>query len=402
MAKILYFNPPAQGHIGPALPVAAELVRRGHQVTMYCTEDYRAAIERTGSTYADYPTGVSGADLTAAASDYGPLELILLEYSARLAPFCVAEIERESPDLVMFDAMVLWAWVATQVTSSPTAVTVATFAPGGKAETTRRDMLRFLGSVLRTSRARKKAKKRLHDAFPDVQLPAAPLPAKGDLNIRFVTPEFQLPGAAPGEEFALVGPPVVVPEAAGTQDWRPVRSDQPLVYVSLGTIYNTNLDFYRELFAAFDGYPAQFLLSAGRSTDLSSLGPVPENFVVRGFVPQLEVLDAADVFITHGGMNSVGEGQHFGVPTVVVPQTMEQAINGRRVAQLGAGLVVGDRSPYRGVPASSLRAALDQILADPSFERAAAGLAEASRRAGGATTAADRVEQLLAAVQPRG
>ena len=31
-------------------------------------------------------------------------------------------------------------------------------------------------------------------------------------------------------------------------------------------------------------------MSVGRTTDIESLGEIPANFVVRGFVPQLEVL----------------------------------------------------------------------------------------------------------------
>ena len=37
-------------------------------------------------------------------------------------------------------------------------------------------------------------------------------------------------------------------------------------------------------------------MSVGRTTDISSLGEIPENVLVRGFVPQLEVLER--VFIS--------------------------------------------------------------------------------------------------------
>ncbi|MFL8673036.1 glycosyltransferase [Clostridioides sp. GD02404] len=35
------------------------------------------------------------------------------------------------------------------------------------------------------------------------------------------------------------------------------------------------------------------------------------------FTPQLEILEKADVFITHGDLNSVMESLYFGVPMVV-------------------------------------------------------------------------------------
>lgn len=53
------------------------------------------------------------------------------------------------------------------------------------------------------------------------------------------------------------------------------------------------------------------------------------------FVPQLEVLKRTDVFITHGGMNSLNEALYFGVPVVVVPQQIEQGFNMRRLKKIG-------------------------------------------------------------------
>lgn len=49
MPKALFFNVPAHGHINPSLPLVAELVRRGHEITYVITEDYRAKVEATGA-----------------------------------------------------------------------------------------------------------------------------------------------------------------------------------------------------------------------------------------------------------------------------------------------------------------------------------------------------------------
>jgi MGT family glycosyltransferase len=400
MARVLYFNAPATGHLGPSLPVAAELVRRGHDVNLYCTADFRGQVEASGSQFAAYPPGMTGADLTAAATDYPPLELILMEYSEQLTPFCIGEIERLQPDLVMYDALAVWAWLATRVTGTPTVVTGATFAPGGKQDIRARDALRFARSLRSTSSARKQVRRRLQAQYPEVRFPAPLCPAVGDRNIRFTAPEFQLAGAPEDASYALVGPSIIEPQPdpGRTADWRPAGSAGPLVYVSLGTIYSTNVAFYRELFAAFDDYKARFVLSAGQRTDLDALGPVPENFVVRPFVPQPQVLAEADVFITHGGMNSIQESLYFGVPAISVPQTLEQAINSRQLARLGAGLVLGDRPPYGQVSAADLRVALGEVLGDPSFELAAKRLGASAKQAGGFAVAADEVERVLVSV----
>ena len=79
-------------------------------------------------------------------------------------------------------------------------------------------------------------------------------------------------------------------------------------------------------------------MSVGEKTEISSLGSIPENFIVKNSVDQISVLQTADVFITHCGMNSVNESLYFGVPMVLFPQHSEQRIVADRVAELGAGI----------------------------------------------------------------
>jgi MGT family glycosyltransferase len=67
------------------------------------------------------------------------------------------------------------------------------------------------------------------------------------------------------------------------------------------------------------------------------LGDIPANCLVQQFVPQLEILQRASLFITHGGMNSVNEAHSYNVPLVIVPQTADQHLIAKRVEKLGAG-----------------------------------------------------------------
>ncbi|MFL6158448.1 MAG: nucleotide disphospho-sugar-binding domain-containing protein [Marmoricola sp.] len=130
--------------------------------------------------------------------------------------------------------------------------------------------------------------------------------------------------------------------------------------------------------------------------------PYPANFLVRTRLPQLQILEKADVFVTHGGMNSVQEGLYYEVPVIVVPQQIEQSINGRRIAELGAGIVLGDAPPYGRVSVDQLRDALDRVLADPAYRSRAAELGAGARAAGGYLRGADEVEGVLArATAPR-
>jgi UDP:flavonoid glycosyltransferase YjiC (YdhE family) len=53
-------------------------------------------------------------------------------------------------------------------------------------------------------------------------------------------------------------------------------------------------------------------MSIGKQNQLGDLGDIPDNFIVKQYVPQTEVLQYAKLFITHGGMNSSNEGLYYG------------------------------------------------------------------------------------------
>jgi MGT family glycosyltransferase len=99
------------------------------------------------------------------------------------------------------------------------------------------------------------------------------------------------------------------------------------------------------------------------------------------------VLQRASAFVTHGGMNSVSESLYYGVPVVVVPQMGEQAIVGRRVEELGAGLYLAKEE----VTAETLRASVRRLLAEDRFARQTGEIRESFQNAGGVTRAADAI-----------
>jgi MGT family glycosyltransferase len=68
-----------------------------------------------------------------------------------------------------------------------------------------------------------------------------------------------------------------------------------------------------------------------------TLGAIPGNIYVYSYVPQVEVLRHADVFLTHCGMNSVNEAMSRGVPMVAMPFINDQISNAKKIIELGIG-----------------------------------------------------------------
>ena len=219
-------------------------------------------------------------------------------------------------------------------------------------------------------------------------------PVLGERNIVFTSRELQPDTPLIDESFRFVGPSIN-PQTRGDDFPFNALGDGRVMYISLGTVHSST-EFYRQCFEAFGSYPAQFILSVGKHTDIAALGEIPANFIVRPSVPQLAVLERADAFITHGGINSVQEGLYYGVPLVVIPQQMEQLFNARIVAEHGAGLVIEDHLKGGHVTAARLRQALDRLLAEPSYKTAALEIQKMLRSGGGYKQAGDEIQAYVA------
>src|SRR5829696_10141409 len=54
VAKTIFYQVPAHGHVNPSLSLVSELVRRGEQVTFYLTDEFKSAVEATGAAFRSY------------------------------------------------------------------------------------------------------------------------------------------------------------------------------------------------------------------------------------------------------------------------------------------------------------------------------------------------------------
>jgi len=207
------------------------------------------------------------------------------------------------------------------------------------------------------------------------------------LNLVYTSAYFQPFASSFPESFKFVGPSL----SNGSESEAPAfpeLGEAPLIYISLGTVFNEQAGFYRMCFEALSGLKQPVVLSVGSKTDIATLGNIPKNFVVRNIVPQLQVLRRSVLFVTHGGMNSVNEALYYGVPLIVIPQAADQGWVAQRVAELGAGKTLMKAR----LSAPRLRAAAQAILANPSFREASARIGKSFREAGGFTRAADEIE----------
>ena len=119
-------------------------------------------------------------------------------------------------------------------------------------------------------------------------------------------------------------------------------------------------------------------------------GRAPPHILFAGHVPQLALLRHMAAVVWHGGHNT-REALAYGLPLVLTPIRDDQPIIAKQVADAGAGL----RLRIDRLGAAELRDAVRAVLDDPSYRAGAGGVRDSFAAAGGATTAADHLENLV-------
>ncbi|MBR5682418.1 MAG: hypothetical protein IKW96_03925 [Ruminococcus sp.] len=137
----------------------------------------------------------------------------------------------------------------------------------------------------------------------------------------------------------FIGPHIEQRAADKNFDFKKDESKK-LVFISLGTIFGKDLEFYHRCIEAFrDSDEYQVIMSVGKFVDIAeTFKDIPGNFSIYNYVPQTQLLPEVDVFITHAGFNSTSEGLASGAAMVLVPQAVDQFDVAKVVQNLKAGI----------------------------------------------------------------
>ena len=150
-------------------------------------------------------------------------------------------------------------------------------------------------------------------------------------------------------------------------DWLDRLDSAAIVYLTLGTVWNRNLDVFRTVIEAVRDEDIALIVTVGRHNDPASLGPQPDDVHVHRYIPQGVLLPRCDAVITHGGSGTTLGALAFGVPLVLLPQGADQYANAERIAAAGAGLQLLKDD----VSADAVRDSVRNVLDDASYKHAA-------------------------------
>jgi UDP:flavonoid glycosyltransferase YjiC (YdhE family) len=114
-----------------------------------------------------------------------------------------------------------------------------------------------------------------------------------------------------------------------------------LIYVSFGTLYSHKQKEIEKLLELLDNIGHEMknftiIVSLGNNLILKNKW-IYKNLVGLNFVNQIDLLNYADIFITHGGINSIKESINSKCPMLVIPLEGDQVGNASKVVLLNLG-----------------------------------------------------------------
>jgi MGT family glycosyltransferase len=395
MGALVFFSVPAHGHVNPTLGLVAELTRRGERILYYCTGEFRSGIEAAGAEFRPIPGEPPNPP---DAPDLITVGEILLACTQGWLPTLLPELTALSPDAILCDSMCVWGRTAARVLGVRLITCYPSFAarkgtgPPGPLLT----LLQLASNPRRglsSLRAFRRLSRTLSDRYglPPMSVADIVFDSRGDLGLVFTSASFQVERQAFDDSYKFIG--TSLPERPVHHDDFPLAQleGHRVIYVSLGTVFTKNLSFFERCAEALRDVDATVVLSYGKKVDLTKEISFPRNFIAKPHVPQLEVLRRASLFITHGGMNSVNESLHFGVPMIVHPQGADQYMVASRVERLGAGVWL----KFPRFRPSRLRKLTERVLRDPAFAQKCAALGADLRAGGGQVRGAEEVRCFL-------
>ncbi|MCL1880148.1 MAG: hypothetical protein FWF71_06000 [Actinomycetia bacterium] len=377
MVKILMVNIPLAGHTNPTLPLAEALVGNGHSVSYVNAEEYRTKIENTGAefipfvNYPDSPTNSQKARMMFRAAYDTAIGL------------------RQKFDLVIYE---MFFHPGIKIADRLGVPAVRQFAqPAWPKDTMAKASAYFKLTCCLVDYQVMRPRDKAHMNLGGKTMAEAIVHDKPALNIVYVPRIFQTRVEEFGGDYLFAMP------ANGTLGFDP-PDDQvipyeemasPIVYISLGSLFNKR-SFYKECIRAFGDRNVSVILNTAR-TRVETLGRIPKNVYAYQFVPQIDVLQHCDVFLTHCGMNSVNEAMAYGVPMVAMPFAGDQLSNAKRIVELGIG------KQMRSFPSSGKQAfeAVMDVCNDAQIRQRSAEIQGMLRQEASLEEAVDRIEQLL-------
>jgi UDP:flavonoid glycosyltransferase YjiC (YdhE family) len=363
--NVVFVTVPFYGHLHPMIPLGAALKAHGHKVFVATTSNFLPAV-------AD--TGLPGLSLGPAED---PVRAGWSLNKPAIIEALVALAEDLQPDVIIHDHLAAGAGLAADLIGIPNAYMSV--------------------GIIRTPHSLNHVRGLCEPLWAHYGLPLPPsLGLYRHLYLDRCPPSLQPPEIRDIPTAHPISPLNYDGSLDGAlPDWTARLGSKPVIYVTLGTLFNSMKSF-ADILSALKDEDAEIIMTIGRNLDPAELGPQPDNVHIERYIPQSLILPHCDLVISHGGSGTMLASLAQGLPLVLLPQSLnltDQSWNGERCVARGVGLML---TPEHATP-EAIRAAVRTVLADSAYQRNAQEVAAEIATLPGLDHAVELLENLVAA-----
>jgi len=418
--RYLFAPIPFTGHVNPGLPIARELVRRGHDVRWYSSPRFKRAIESIGARYVPLrnalPVDEERLDemwpkrpAEGIAQMQHDIKHVFVEFIRGALIDLECELRREPADVVVADNASAVVEAVHQKLGIPWAVygmsalsmSSRDTAPFGLAlppSSTPLGRLRnkFLYWLVDRMIFREandyNQQLRREVGLPPLQRSIFDFAKDADLYLQSGVPSFDYPRTDLPENVHYLGAPVPEPPAGWTPPswWGQVFGKRVLL-VTQGTINNDFDQLIRPAIRALADEDVLVIVTTGsKDAEEVEIDPLPANVRVQRFIPYAHLMPHVDLLLTNGGYGSIQIALAHGVPIVAIGKTEEKPEIANRINYSGVGIGLKVLVPTE----TQIRDAVRTVLNVPTYAARAEAIRYEMSGLDAAKIGADLLEEL--------
>ncbi|MEA9445911.1 glycosyltransferase (plasmid) [Candidatus Fukatsuia symbiotica] len=390
--KVFFTNISSTGHVVPTMGLVQELVRANVEVVYLELEAHRQELEAAGARFraiGEFAPYQGPITKTNAA-----LPAVLAHCALEGVGMVIDAITAEQPDVVIHDGLCLWGRLAADLVGVPRISSIASAALSRRILSEEPIVRRWLGDET----ALRPVRDFVDTCFQSLQAHygCAPEDMYGPVlntapsNLVYLTRSLQPYASEFGEDYLFCGSSHRVQQARQEFDWSQIAGRR-LVYMSFGTAHDPGSVFYAQVAQAMHDLDAVLVTVATPSMTAGLPITWPKGTVVcpLGSAPQVDLLERADLFISHVGGGAVREAAWTATPVLALPQTFEQDLLTQRLVEHGVARRLSDQPMLEEI-AENIRS----MLEDDQLRTCAVQLSAQQRRI---TSRRDAVATILGA-----
>ncbi|WP_300752546.1 nucleotide disphospho-sugar-binding domain-containing protein [Janthinobacterium sp.] len=398
MTHVIIGATDAQGHTSPMLFIAAELVRRGHQVTFITGTQFKAAVEKTGATFAGF-SGAAEIDkallvsperlalqgleqvkydlkhlvIDTIADQYATLQRVLAQYGDDQAVvltesgfYGVAPALHGAPG-VRAKGYIVVGTVPLMLSSIDTAPGGMGLPPDSSPEGRIRNAAQtafFKQTLFGDTQALYAQELARLGATEAASFIFETMAVHADKYLQLSVEELSYKRSDLPAHIDFIGAlPSPPSDAVLPGWWQDVLDAEQVVVVTQGTVANSDFShLIAPTLEALADLPVLVIAATGSSAVPDH---VPANARIAKFVPFVDLLPHTSILVSNGGYAGTQQALSFGVPMVLAGETEDKIEGNARTAHTGAAINLKTQRPT----VAAIREAVQQILATTSYRQ---------------------------------